>query len=189
MCALPLLNLKKKQRLLAVYIRATCSPGRFNSRHLSSPILISIIFAAFCKFMGSVNTEWTLHILEQLLKKLTEIEEWFKTQRLYRFIASSILISYEADCHQNVVGNFTPSNDRPSSFVCQDQSLTDTVIDSNVSPHLPSTSHQQLLNRTLVDARIIDTAHVFTTSDTDFNYLFGLENIILTINCVQKSFN
>ena len=139
--------------------------------------------------MGSVNTEWTLHILEQLLKKLTEIEEWFKTQRLYRFIASSILISYEADCHQNVVGNFTSSNDRTSSFVCQDQSLTETVIDSNVSPHSPSTSHQQLLNRTLVDARIIDTAHVFTTSDTDFNYLFGLENIILTVKRIQKNFN
>ena len=139
--------------------------------------------------MDSVNTEWTLHILEQLLKKLTEIEEWFKTQRLYRFIASSILISYEADCHQNVVSNFTSSNDRTSSFVCQDQSLTDSVIDPNVSPHLPSTSHQQLLNRTLVDARIIDTAHVFTASDTDFNYLFGLENIILTVKRIQKNFN
>ena len=140
--------------------------------------------------MGSVNKEWTLQILEQLLKKLTEIEEWFETQRLYRFIASSILISYEADCHQNVVGNFTSSNDRTSSTVCQEQSLTDTVIDSNVSPrHFTSTSHQKLLNSTLVDARIIDTAHVFTTSDTDFNYLFGLENIILTVKRIQKSFN
>ena len=139
--------------------------------------------------MGSVNKEWTLQILEQLLKKLIEIEEWFKTQRLYRFIASSILISYEADCHQNVVNNFTSSNDRTSSSVCQDESLTDTVIDSNVSRHFTSTSHQQLFSSTLVDARIIDTAHVFTTSDTDFNYLFGLENVILTVKRIQKSFN
>lgn len=139
--------------------------------------------------MGSVNKEWTLQILEQLLKKLREIEEWFKTQRLYRFIASSILISYEADCHQNVVNNFTSYNDRTSSFVCQDESLSDTVIDSNDSRHFTSTGHQQLLNSTLVDARIIDTAHVFTTSDTDFNYLFGLENVILTVNRLQKSLN
>lgn len=108
----------------------------------------------------------TCNILEKLIAQLMDIKKWFTTQRLYRFIASSILIVYEGYSTQK-------SERRPE----QSHEQTDAV-EKNLQ-RLPQ-------RNTLVDARIIDTAHVFPSTDIDGNYLFGLENLISILeNCRQ----
>ena len=113
-----------------------------------------------------MDEELTYDILEQLIAKLTEIQQWFRTQRLYRFIASSILIAYEGYSQQS-----------------------NKMQELNVV-HLPTFKNCQKLsqpNKTLVEARMIDTAHVFTSSDLDSNYLFGLENIISAVERIRTN--
>ena len=123
------------------------------------------------------------------MAKLREIQQWFKTQRLYRFIASSILIAYEADTHNTSNGGNSVSATMCTSVGCDDKFFTDNMPDSNTVPHTALTNRQNLLapNKTLVEARIIDTAHVFSSSDVDSNYLLGLENIISTVECIWKN--
>ena len=95
-------------------------------------------------------------ILEQLIAQLMEIKSWFTTQRLYRFIASSILVVYEGDSKQ-----ITSSLQQAFEHKNARTEFTD----------LPQ----------CVETRMIDTAHVFTTSDVDNNYLFGLDNVISAV--------
>lgn len=132
---------------------------------------IRILFlAAFQQFFGCIEVELTSVILEQLIAQLMEIKGWFTVQRLYRFLASSILIVYEGDTKQ--------SFSIPQTF-----EEKDTRSDLNVIHHQALKDRQRELapGKTLVETRMIDTAHVFASSDVDDNYLFGLENIISTV--------
>ena len=98
----------------------------------------------------------TSDILGQLLTNLVDIKQWFTTQRLFRFIASSILIVYETNSSQKL-GKHQKSHEQ-----------SETV----------ENMHQRSPKNLLVDTKIIDTAHVFPSTDIDDNYLFGLENLI-----------
>lgn len=98
----------------------------------------------------------TSDILGQLLTNLMDIKQWFTTQRLFRFIASSILIVYETNCSWKL-GKHQKSHEQ-----------SETV----------ENMHQRSPTNLLVDTKIIDTAHVFPSTDIDDNYLFGLENLI-----------
>jgi len=131
-----------------------------------------------------MNDELKDSILRQLLTKLREIEKWFRTQRLYRFIASSILIAYEGDSCDNTSGTMT---DTTCSASCNDPVSTKKMQELNSDQLSVSKNRQKQSQsmRTLVEARIIDTAHVFTSSDVDSNYLFGLENIISIVERIQ----
>ena len=97
-------------------------------------------------------------------------------QRLYRFLASSILIVYEGDTKQ--------SFSIPQTFKDKD-----TRSDLNVIHHQAVKDRPRELapEKTLVETRMIDTAHVFASSDVDDNYLFGLENIISTVQKLQSN--
>lgn len=98
----------------------------------------------------------TSDILGQLLTNLMDIKQWFTTQRLFRFIASSVLIVYETNCSRKL-GKHQKSHEQ-----------SETV----------ENMHQRSPTNLLVDTKIIDTAHVFPSTDIDDNYLFGLENLI-----------
>ena len=138
---------------------------------------IHILFlAAFQQFFECVEVRLTSVILEQLIAQLMEIKGWFTVQRFYRFVASSILIVYEGDSKQSF--NF------PQAF-----EEKDTRSDLNVIHRQALKDHQRGLapEKTLVETRMIDTAHVFASSDVDDNYLFGLENIISTVQKLQSN--
>lgn len=138
---------------------------------------IHLIPAAFQQFLGCIEVELARVILEQLIAQLMEIKGWFTVQRLYRFIASSILIVYEGDAKQ-------------SFSLPQALEEKDTRSDLKVI-HLQALKnrHQRELppRKTLVETRMIDTAHVFASSDVDDNYLFGLENIISIVKKLQTN--
>ena len=115
-------------------------------------------------------------ILEQLIAQLMEIKEWFTMQRIYRFLASSILIVYEGDTRQSL-------------SIPQASEEKDTRPKSNVVHHQALKNYQRELipKKTLVETRMIDTAHVFASSVVDDNYLFGLKNIISIIQKLQPN--
>lgn len=110
----------------------------------------------FHQYLGGVQFDMTSDILGQLLTNLMDIKQWFTTQRLFRFIASSILIVYETNCSRKL-GKHQKSHEQ-----------SETV----------ENMHQRSPTNLLVDTKIIDTAHVFPSTDIDDNYLFGLENLI-----------
>lgn len=139
---------------------------------------IHILFpAAFQLFFGCIGVELTSVILEQLIGQLMEIKGWFTVQRLYRFLASSILIVYEGDTKQ--------SFSIPQAFKEKD---TRAVLSIGYHQALKDRRRELAPEKTLVETRMIDTAHVFASSDVDDNYLFGLENIISTIQKLQSNF-
>lgn len=114
------------------------------------------MFPGFHQYLGGVQFDMTSDILGQLLTNLVDIKQWFTTQRLFRFIASSILIVYETNCSRKL-GKHQKSHEQ-----------SETV----------ENMHQRSPTNLLVDTKIIDTAHVFPSTDIDDNYLFGLENLI-----------
>lgn len=123
------------------------------------------MFVGFHQFLGSIQLEMTFNILGQLLANLVDIKAWFTTQRLFRFIASSILIVYEA--------NNSKKFGKHQNFHQQSETVENM--------------HQLSPKNLLVDAKIIDTAHVFQSTDVDSNYLFGLENLISILEkCKEK---
>ena len=141
-------------------------------------------FAAFHQFLDGIAVELRHIILEQLITRLMEIKTWFTIQRLYKFIGSSILIVYEGDSEQ--IKSATNTSDSHERYLKQ----TDTVADLNIiqRPALKKGCQQELCsNSTLVETRIIDTAHVFASSDVDSNYMFGLENVISIVEKMQKN--
>ena len=137
-----------------------------NVTYISLNQNVTHISTAFHQFLGGVQFEMTCTILEKLIAQLVDIKKWFTTQRLYRFIASSILIVYEGYSPQKSERLFEQSHEQTAA------------VEKNMQ-RLPQ-------KNTLVDARIIDTAHVFPSTDIDGNYLFGLENLISILeNCRQ----
>jgi len=148
-------------------------PSSFNKCCSKIHILFPV---AFQQFFGCVEVESTSVILEQLIAQLMEIKGWFTVQRFYRFLASSILIVYEGDTKQSFSNR-------------QALKGTDTRSDLNVIHHQALKDHQRGLapEKTLVETRMIDTAHVFASSDVDDNYLFGLENIISTVQKLHSN--
>ena len=135
-----------------------------------------LIPAAFQQFFQCIEVELTSIILEQLIAQLMEIKGWFTVQRLYRFLASSILIVYEGDTKQ--------SFSIPQAF-----EEKDTRSDLDVIHHedLKDRRRELAPKKTLVETRMIDTAHVFASSDVDDNYLFGLENVISIVQKLQSN--
>ena len=128
--------------------------------------------------------ELTRSILEQLIAQLLEIKRWFTIQRLYKFIASSILIVYEGDSKHTT----SPTNTIPSGTPHQVLEQKDTGSDSKTIPlpALMNCQRQLSPKKNLVETRMIDTAHVFTSSDVDNNYLFGLENVISIVEKCKR---
>jgi len=170
-----------------VYNHKTCCYERYMREWCMKLASVADVEKTFHKFFGSMNNELKDTILQQLLTKLRDIEKWFRTQRLYRFIASSILIAYEGDSCDNTSGTMTGAN---CSSTCNDQASTETMqeLNSDQFPVLKNCQKQSQSTRTLVEARMIDTAHVFTSSDVDSNYLFGLENIISVVERMRTKF-
>lgn len=116
-----------------------------------------------------------------------EIKRWFTNQRLYRFIASSILIVYEGDNKQIT----TDTNTISSGTLQQALEQNDTRSDLKII-HLPTLKNCQWQSphkKTVVETRMIDTAHVFTSSDLDNNYLFGLENVISIVEKCRRFYS
>lgn len=124
--------------------------------------------------------------MEQLTAKLTEMQKWFRAQRLYKFIASSILIAYDG-VNQRI--NNQGTNTAPSNSALEDQPLTDNIQHSNAVLHTHLNNCQQVSQpqKSLVEVRIIDTAHVFLSSDVDGNYLFGLENVMSIVERIRAN--
>ena len=109
------------------------------------------------------------------------MEKWFRAQRLYKFIASSILIAYDG-VNQRI--NNQGTSTAPAYSALEDQPLTDNIRHSNAVQLAHLKNCQQ---KTLVEVRIIDTAHVFLSSDVDGNYLFGLENVLSIVERIRTN--
>ena len=70
--------------------------------------------------------------------------------------------------------NWTTSSDSTGDHLAEINEQTPEAHDSLRSENHP----QPCVETVLVEARMIDMAHVFETSDLDNNYLFGLDNAI-----------
>ena len=114
------------------------------------------------------------------------MQKWFRAQRLYKFIASSILIAYDGD---NQRTNNQGPNTAHSYSALEGQPLTDNVQHSNAVQlgHLNNCQQELQPQKSLVEVRIIDTAHVFLSSDVDGNYLFGLENVLSIVERIRTN--
>ncbi|KAL9961500.1 hypothetical protein ACROYT_G030454 [Oculina patagonica] len=160
-----------------VYNHSRSCYERYNREYCMKLATVEDAEKAFQQFLGCTKVELTRSILEQLIKQLMEIKRWFTIQRLYRFIASSILIVYEGDTEKTSSGTLQQALEQ-----------NDTRSDLNII-HLPALKNchrQSPLKKTLVETRMIDTAHVFTSSDLDNNYLFGLENVISIVEKCRR---
>ena len=69
------------------------------------------------------------------------------------------------------------------------QPVTNNAQHSNVVQlaHLNNFQQESQPQKMLVDARIIDTAHVFLSSEVDSNYLFGLGNVISVVERIKTN--
>lgn len=119
-----------------VYNHQTCCHEHFNDEWCRKLFTVQDAEKCFHQFLGSIQLEMTFDILGQLLANLVDIKEWFTTQRLFRFIASSILIVYEANSSKKF-GKHQNSHQQ-----------SETV----------ENMHQLSPKNLLVDAKIIDTA-------------------------------
>lgn len=93
--------------------------------------------------------------IEVLLKKLYKIRQWFKTQRMFNFYASSLLMVYEGDTQEN--NFYTPCSNCDSSdcgYSTTDSLQTDS---ENLSSAAGSSS-----SSTVIDS--LDTESAVTTS-------------------------
>lgn len=130
------------------------------------------MFSGFHYFLDSGNEELKPRILEELISKLMEIRTWFESQRLFKFIASSILIAFEGKDHET---HHTPLEDKALNGKRQD-------LQHNELPCFKNCQSKS----TLLEVRMIDAAHVFSSGVVDSNYLSGLENVITVFEQIRK---
>lgn len=129
-------------------------------------------------------------LIQELLRQLYKIRDWFSKQKLLHFYASSLLIVYDYEAlntlqqydaqqqHQNglttISNGDAQSNHINSNLLKDDCLVRHTIEHSNNKSETPSD---------FIKVRMIDFAHVFPAEDEqlDINYLFGLENLIRII--------
>lgn len=131
------------------------------------------LFSGFNYFLDSANEELKPRILEELITKLMEIQRWFESQRLFKFIASSVLIAFEGKHHE---AHHTPLEDKALNGKIQDLQNSELTCIKNCQS-----------KSTLLEVRIIDAAHVFSSAVVDSNYLSGLENVITIFEHIRTN--
>ena len=92
---------------------------------------------------------------------------------MFKFIASSILIAYEGK-----------DSTIPHASL-EDQELNDEMPDLNNIELLQVKNCQP--EKALVEVRMIDAAHVFSSSVVDSNYLSGLENVVAIFEHIRAN--
>ncbi|KAH8238017.1 hypothetical protein KR032_010995, partial [Drosophila birchii] len=108
-------------------------------------------------------------LLEEVLRQLQDILNWFHSQRLYHFYASSLLICYD---YSRLKNNQPLLNGHHHHHRGQD-------VEVDAPPSSPST---------WVRVRMIDFAHVYPAEQAlpDENYMFGLRSLIEVIQALRQ---
>ncbi|XP_067047804.1 inositol polyphosphate multikinase-like [Acropora muricata] len=155
-----------------VFNPKTSTYDRFSREWCRKMISMEDAEKSFHYFLDSGNEELKPRILEELISKLMEIRTWFESQRLFKFIASSILIAFEGKDHET---HHTPLEDKALNGKRQDLQHNELACFKNCQS-----------KSTLLEVRMIDAAHVFTSGVVDSNYLSGLENVITVFEQIRK---
>lgn len=137
-------------------------------------------------------------LVQELLRQLYDIRQWFHEQRHFHFFASSLLIAYDfvalqkrlqqpeqlqhcLKCQLNNGGGGVGDNDEIIPNGNHNTRLND-VADLAKFPHLNNKDFGSVCTclKNYVKVRLIDFAHVFPASNDslDMNYLFGLESLL-----------
>ncbi|XP_073826794.1 inositol phosphate kinase 2 [Musca autumnalis] len=149
-------------------------------------------------------------LIEELLRQLYDIREWFREQKYFHFYASSLLIAYDFVALQKRLQT-TNGQQQERCTACQkSEKLIPNgngmhiceVVDNLDDSCYPSPPPHQLPNLQLlidkaakctcleryVKVKMIDFAHVFpsTNNSLDMNYLFGLESLIAILEDMLK---
>ncbi|XP_065364597.1 inositol polyphosphate multikinase [Calliphora vicina] len=124
-------------------------------------------------------------LVQEVLKQLYRIREWFKHQTVLHFYASSLLIIYDCEAldlvqqaQQN--GTLLTNGDADAQLKCSNHINSNPPNDEKCLEHITHNYTQATILEDFVKVRMIDFAHVFPAEDgqLDSNYLFGLENLI-----------
>ncbi|XP_068705407.1 inositol polyphosphate multikinase-like [Montipora foliosa] len=156
-----------------VFNPKTCSNERFSREWCRKMTSVEDAEKSFKHFLDCVKKELKHRVVEELITKLREIQRWFKSQRMFKFIASSILIAYEGK-----------DSTIPHASL-KDQELNNEMPDLNNMELLQVKNCQP--EKALVEVRMIDAAHVFSSSVVDSNYLSGLENVVASFEHIRAN--
>ncbi|XP_023297936.2 inositol polyphosphate multikinase [Lucilia cuprina] len=127
-------------------------------------------------------------LVQEVLRQLYLIHEWFKQQTVLHFYASSLLIVYDCEAldlvqyaQQN--GSLLTNGDIDAQLKSSHHINSNPPTDEKCLQQHFTHSNQTTILQNFVKVRMIDFAHVFPAEDgqLDSNYLFGLENLIKII--------
>lgn len=112
------------------------------------------------------------------------MKSWFETQRHYTFYRSSILFVYDAS-------NFSETSNLLSPNHCQNDAHRLLNIDNNVmnkangyNKHIRDDNVRKICNEKgkqmpfLADAKLIDFAHIWPSTERDENFLDSLNKLL-----------
>ena len=113
------------------------------------------VFSVYLNGAAGDKRSITGNIISQLLA----IQQFFEKQKMLKFIASSLLVVYEAN-----------TTDKGAEM----SNMNDNTVGAprHSSPQSMSSDPQ-------TEVRMIDMAHVFEHQEQDDNYLFGLNSLIM----------
>jgi len=120
-------------------------------------------------------------VIRSFLARLQKVRHWFLTQSKYAFYASSLLLIYDADVLHEVRRNADSNNLQVGSGeTIQNPEVAESSVEGKgtLRPDGISSSAGDSSILQLTDVRMIDFAHVFESTETDDNYLQGLNCLI-----------
>lgn len=98
-------------------------------------------------------------LAQTFASKLGKVETWFRRQKRYAYIASSLLLVYDALPFDRHSSNNNTKVQSPNESIAADQDNVLTSLDN------------------ACDVRMIDFAHVDISDQTDDNYLGGVSHL------------
>ncbi len=116
---------------------------------------------------------YSKELVRAFQRKLDRISLWFRRQRKYAYIASSLLFVYDATVFQQGGGSINSN----TLFVDYDH-----MHDENHNE-----DHCAALFDKACDVRMIDFAHALQTDCIDSNYLGGLQCLLSIFDDILKS--
>jgi len=166
--------------------------GKEFGKHLTGDTVAD----AFRVFLNAQCGAAVRPLCDTLLSQLQKIQDWFSSQRKYRFFASSILFTYDAaslseqahnadktSAQTQVVDETAPDASNASTHASDAGATSSTRACHRESGHANDAGTTSQLHAT---ARMIDFAHVWSASgEPDENYIEGLRHVIRLITQVR----
>ena len=129
--------------------------------------------------------ELRMDLLDPILNHLQQLYKVVENQDTFRFYSSSLLIMYGGEAKQGSITDFKEKSDEENNAEGSD-------VKHKVESHGSQTAYE-----TEVDVRMIDFAHSThrgfqkdkaVHKGPDKGYLFGLQNLILMFQDIQKKY-